>query len=155
MHAISSGRKVFQRLRRAGGGDLKLSSTALDILLEMDGKSNLVQIAEKSGQPITEVQSAVTLLLTQGLIEPVETSEPTVPAAALQRIRVAIVKAIGPVGEFMLEEKAEEMGHTVEGFPLLMLPELVENIAQEIRRPEASLAFKQQMIELIKTLHHK
>ncbi|MCU0540034.1 MAG: hypothetical protein MUF46_09150 [Desulfobacterales bacterium] len=155
MHATLSGRNVFQRLRPAGGGDLKLSSTALDILLELDGKSDLDQIAVRSGQPMTEVRSAVTLLLTQGLIEAVEACEPVVPRAALQRIRAAVINAIGPVGEFMLEEKAEEMGQAIESFPLLMLPELIENIALEIRRPAASLAFKQQMIELIKALNRK
>jgi hypothetical protein len=155
MDEKQSGKKVFRRLRCSGGDDLKLSGTAVNILLEVDGKSNLDQIAVRSGMPFAEVQAAVATLMKQGLIEPVQTAEPVVPVDIFSRIQTFIVKAVGPVGEYLLEEKIEDLGQSIEKFPLHLLPELVEHIAQEIRRPDIALSFKRQMIELIQTLNRQ
>ncbi|MBI5580341.1 MAG: hypothetical protein HY895_14405 [Deltaproteobacteria bacterium] len=155
MDEKQTGRHVFQRLRCSGADDLKLSGTAVNILLEVDGKTNLDKIAVRTGMPLAKVQAAVTTLMEQGLIEQIQTAEPMVPVDTFSKIQAFIVKAIGPVGEYLLEEKTEDMGHSIAKFPLHLLPELVENIAQEIRRPDISLSFKRQMIELIQTLNRQ
>jgi hypothetical protein len=155
MDEKQNGKNVFQRLRCAGADDLKLSGTAVNILLEVDGKSNLDKIATRSGIPLAKVQAAVATLMNQGLIEPVQTAEPMVPVDTFSKIQTYIVKAMGPVGEYLLEEKIEDLGHSIEKFPLHLLPELVENIGQEIRRPDISLSFKRQMIELIQALNRQ
>jgi hypothetical protein len=132
---------------------LKLSGIALNILLDLEGESSLDQIARHSGLTFAEAQAALGMLVKQGLVEAIQPAEPTVPVETFSRIQASIVKALGPVGEFLLDEKMEELGHSIKGFPIHRLPALVEGIAQEIRRPEISLSFKRQMIELIKTLN--
>lgn len=144
---------IFRRGQCSGRVGLKLTGTALNILLEIDGKSNLDQIALRAGLTLPEVQAAVKTLMGQRLIEPVQPSEPMVPAAAFSRIQASIVKAVGPVGDYLLDEKVEDLGHSIEKFPLHLLPELIETIAQDIQRPDISLGFKREMIELIKTLN--
>lgn len=147
------GRKIFRRLQCSGRNGLKLTGTALNVLLELDGKSSLDHVALRSGLAFADIQAAVAILLQQGLIEPVQPVVPMVPAAAISKIQACIIKAVGPVGEFLLDEKMEDLGHSAEKFPLQRLPELVETIAREIQRPDVSLAFKRQMIELIKILN--
>jgi hypothetical protein len=146
-------KKTFRRVRRSGGNDLKLSGIALNILLELDGESSLDQIVLRSGLTHAEAQNALAALVKQGLVEAIEPAEPVIPAEIFSRIQSSIAKALGPVGEFLLDEKMEDLGHSIEEFPIHLLPELVEDIAQEIRRPEISLSFKRQMIELIRTLN--
>jgi len=153
MIGIQPGKKVFRRASCSGKNGLQLTGAALNLLIEIDGKESLDQIASRSGLSPAEVEAAVGSLLEQGLIEPVQTADPIVPAAAFSRIQACIIKAVGPVGEFLLDEKIEDLGHSIEKFPIHLLPELVEIIAREIQRPDNSLAFKRQMIELIKTLH--
>lgn len=147
------GKTIFRRGQCSGRDGLKLTGTALNILLEIDGKSNLDQIALRAGLTFPEVQAAVKMLMEQRLIEPVQPPEPMVPAAAFSRIQASIVKAVGPVGDYLLDEKVEDLGHSIEKFPLHLLPELVETIAHDIQRPDISLGFKREMIELIKTLN--
>jgi predicted transcriptional regulator len=127
---------------------------ALNILLELEGESSLDQIVLRSGLTHAEAQNALAALVRQGLVEAmVEPAEPVVPAEIFSRIQSSIAKALGPVGEFLLDEKIEDLGHSIEEFPIHLLPELVEDVAQEIRRPEVSLSFKRQMIGLIRTLN--
>lgn len=153
MNEKHPGKAIYRRVSCSGKNGLKLTGTALNILLEIDGKADLNQIATRYKLAGTDVQAAITNLLEQGLIEPVRIADPIVPPGAFAKIQAGIVKAVGPVGEFLLDEKVEDLGHSIEKFPIHLLPELVETIAREIQRPDNSLAFKRQMIELIKTLN--
>jgi|APFre7841882724_1041349.scaffolds.fasta_scaffold87669_2 DNA-binding Lrp family transcriptional regulator len=153
MNEKHPGKAIYRRVSCSGKNGLKLTGTALNMLLEIDGKVDLNQIAARSGLAAAEVQAAIANLLEQGLVEPVQIADPIVPAAAFSKIQACIVKAVGPVGDFLLDEKVEDLGHSIEKFPIHLLPELVETIAREIQRPDNSLAFKRQMIELIKTLN--
>lgn len=155
MNVNHTGKNIFRRVRRSGGDDLKLSGTSLNVLLELDGKSNLDQIMQRSGMPYNEVQAGIDALMKQGLIEPVDQAEPIIPIEIFSKIEAAFVKAVGPVGKFLLDENIEDLGHSLEKFPLHLLPELISNIAQEIRRQDISISFKRQMIELIKTLNRQ
>jgi hypothetical protein len=153
MNQNQPGKKLFRRVRCSRGNDLKLSGIALNILLELEGESSLDQIALRSGLAQADAQKALAALVQQGLAEAIEPAEPVVPAEMISRIQSSVNKALGPVGEVLLDEKIEDLGHSIDEFPIHLLPELVEDIAQEIRRPEVSLAFKRQMIEVIRALN--
>jgi hypothetical protein len=45
------------------------------------------------------------------------------------------------------------MGYPVERCPLRLLPQVSDEIASEIRRPEVCTAFRKQMNEMIKALN--
>lgn len=151
MDQDQSGRQIFKRTPNFDDNEVKLlSGTSLKVLLEANGKRSLDQIAQRLNLPLEEVGKAAAELEKQNLLE---LYDPLVPRDILSRIQVLIVKALGPLGEWLLIEKIEMMGYSVERCPLRLLPHLTDEIAPEIRRLEVSTAFRKQMNELINALN--
>jgi hypothetical protein len=143
---------VYQRVRLASTGVLKVSGPALNVLMELDGRRTNADISHHLGVQPSEVDQAVAELVQTGAAEPVNKADPTVPQAVFAKIRDILIKAMGPMAEYLLDDCIEEMGESRSDFPVCQLPELAQRLAKEIKRPEASLAFKKQMIELLKYL---
>jgi len=151
MDQAQSGTQIFTRTTNFDDNEVKLlSGTSLRVLLEASGKRSLEQIAQHLNLPLEEVLNAATELENQNLLE---LYEPLVSEDILSRIQALIVKALGPLGQWLLIEKIEMMGFSVERCPLRLLPRLTDEISPEIRRHEVSTAFKKQMNELINTLN--
>jgi DNA-binding Lrp family transcriptional regulator len=151
MDQNQSGRRISQRTTNFDDNEVKLlSGNSLKVLFEANGKRSLEQIAQRLNLPLEEVGKAAAELEKQKLIE---IYDPLVPRDILTRIQKLIVNALGPLGEWLLIEKIEMMGYSVERCPLRLLSHLADEIALEIRRPEVSTAFRRQVNELINTLN--
>lgn len=145
-----SGNSVYRRKTNFNESDVKLiSGASLRVLLEIDGQRNLEEIGRRLGMPADEVARALRELERQDLVV---LFEPRVPVEWLQRIQGLIVKILGPLGEFVLIEKIEAMGHAAEDFPLRLFPALTDDLCAEIKNPEMAAAFRRRMSELMQTL---
>lgn len=145
-----SGNSIYRRKTNFNESDVKLiSGASLRVLLEIDGKRNLEEIGRRLGMPADEVARAVKELERQELVA---LYEPRVPEEWLQRIQGWIVKILGPLGEFVLIEKIEAMGHAADDFPLRLFPALTDDLCSEIKNPEMAAAFRRRMSELMQTL---
>jgi len=73
-----------------------------------------------AGTPYSELIATVRKLLSAGIISPVEKKEseavksvsviPTVPEEKLEQVRERLVEALGPMGEFLVDETFEDLG---------------------------------------------
>lgn len=144
---------VYQRVRRLSNmGVLKLSGPTLNVLMELDGKRTTAEISRHLGMQPFDVEQAVSELVQTGIAESIKKEEPIVPPPVFTKIRELLLKAMGPMGEYLLDDCIEELQESKERFPVCQLPELGESLAREIKRPEASLGFRQEVIKLIKAM---
>jgi len=73
-----------------------------------------------AGTPYSELVVTVQKLLSAGIVSPVEKKEseavksvsviPTVPEEKLEQVRDRLVEALGPMGEFLIDETFEDLG---------------------------------------------
>ncbi|MEJ5359404.1 MAG: helix-turn-helix domain-containing protein [Desulfobacterales bacterium] len=142
---------VYRRTTNFSESDVKLlSGAALRVLLEIDGKRTLAEIGRRLGMQLDEVAKAIKELEKQELAA---LFEPQVPLELLRRIQGLMVKILGPLGEFVLIEKIEAMGHAVEDFPVRLFPALTDDLCSEIKNPETAHAFRRRMAELMQALN--
>ncbi len=140
---------VYRRTTNFSESDVKLlSGASLRVLLEIDGKRTLEEIGRRLGMQLDEVAKAVKELEKQELVA---LFEPRVPLELLQRIQGLMIKILGPLGEFVLIEKIEAMGHAAEDFPLRLFPALTDDLCAEIKNPEMAQAFRRRVSELLQT----
>ncbi len=72
---ISSGNilaLVFRRVVREDIGEFSLDSNMLRVLMELDGKQNLSEIAKKTNVNMSELRKVMSKLLQLKLVKPVE-----------------------------------------------------------------------------------
>jgi len=53
--------------------------------------------------------------------------------------------ALGPIAQILIEDEVHNLGHELSRFPGHVVAELVDNLAQEIRRKEKKAVFLKMM----------
>jgi hypothetical protein len=79
-------------------------------------------------------------------------ANPLLEQRFLGELRKHIIGAVGPIGEFLVEDIASEMGLSVDAIPISRAPDLIVNLAREIPDEGRRLTFERSMIRLIPKL---
>jgi hypothetical protein len=58
--------------------------------------------------------------------------------------------ALGPIAQVLIEDEVRNLGHEISGFPGHRVAELVDNLAQDIRRKEKKIVFLKMMAAKIR-----
>ena len=61
--------------------------------------------------------------------------------------------AIGPMASIVVEDCAEQMGHSRASIPKDSVPELIERLANEIPDPNRRTKFQEAMLERMRNLY--
>jgi hypothetical protein len=141
---------VYRRLQRDDLGEFAMDSRMLTVLMDLDGKRNLGQIAQSRGISAQALKAVVTRLLDLRLITPVETATTTLDADFISFLRSQLSQAVGPIAEILLEDAAYDLGYDINRFPASQVAELVDYLAREIQRQDKAIAFKQNILHKIR-----
>ena len=130
-------------------GEVSMDAGMVRLLMAVDEQKTIAQVAGEIGMNMATLRQALGKLLEIGLIEQVASVGPVLDQRFLAELRNHIIGAVGPIGEFLVEDIAAEMGLEVSGIPISRAPELIVNLAREVPDEGRRLAFERSMIRLI------
>ena len=142
--------KVFRQVIKNRYHDISLERWLLKVFLEINGKSNVGEIAQKAEMDMVEMRKAISKLLELGLIMQVAPSEPLLDDDFFDYLQIQLSRAVGPIAVVLIEEDIKDMGHNMSDFPSSKAAELVDLLAREIQREEKKALFKLNMVNKIK-----
>jgi DNA-binding transcriptional ArsR family regulator len=150
---ISSGEisfMVFRRVTRDDAGEFSLDGQMLSVLMELDGKKAVSEVAKNTGLSMGRIRQTISSLLKLKLIEPVEEAISTLDKDFFDYLKSQLALAIGPIAEVIIEDIVIDLGHSLSQFPSYRAAELVDLSSREIQREEKRNSFKQNMVKKIR-----
>lgn len=155
MTAVFSGdisRMVLKRSLRADQGEVSLDSQMLQVLMEIDGKKKLGEVAQSLQMSMKDLRTVVQKLHQLKLCEPAQDSMPVLKKDFLDLLSSQLSRAMGPIADVVIEDEIREMGETANRFPAHRAAELVDLLARQILREERKVAFQQAMVKKLREI---
>jgi hypothetical protein len=142
-----------QYFRKTIGKDqdqLTMDADMISLLLVLDENKNISQIAKSAGMAIPQAQEILGKLLKLKLIEPIEKEITYFKPSFFETLKLSLTKAIGPMGEFLIEDTLDSMGLDINAVPIHAGEELIKQLAVEIPQEESRRNFEEEIVPLIK-----
>jgi predicted transcriptional regulator len=143
---------VFKRIVTKDLGKFSLDGQMLSILMEMDGEKDMAAISGKLGMDMETVKRSINSLLKLGIIELFHQRVSNVGKAFFQFLYQQFSLAVGPIARILIEDAVQDLGQTLDRFPVNLIAELVDLLARQIRKEEKGVMFRQNMLKMIKEL---
>ncbi len=141
---------VFKPAVRVDFGKLSLDGQMLSVLMNLDGKRTLGQVAQRTGISFNDISQVITQLINLKLVERLEQAVSIVDQEFIDFIIAKMAIAIGPLGEIIVEDGLDDLGFSKTDFPTMRVAELIILLSQEIQREDQRIEFKQAMLRKIK-----
>jgi hypothetical protein len=141
---------IFKRVNRDDLGEFSMDSRMLGVLMELDGRKSLFEIAHKRGLEVETIRTIISQLMNLKLVTPVDNSAVVIDDDFLNFLQVQLSQTVGPIAEILVEDAIFDLGHTMSDFPANKVAELVDLLSREIQREDKAIAFKQMAINKIR-----
>ncbi|MGB5746198.1 MAG: hypothetical protein WBM69_04405 [Desulfobacterales bacterium] len=128
---------------------VSLDADMIRLLIAIDENKNLYQIAEEVDMGTATFKKALSKLLDQGLIEPVQKDIPVLDQSFIQTLRINLSRAIGPMAEILIEDMAAEMEIDPAAIPVNQAAELIAHLSLEVPDEENQMQFKKSMLAIL------
>ena len=147
MESFSQGipRVVYRKVIHAKEDGFALDRETLRLLDAIDGEKDTVRIAGELGIRPPDLVNRVAWLLDQGIIEPVKKRPLYLDRSFLGTLKAHLARAIGPLGEFIIEEVISDMNLSEDRIPVDRASEFVSYIAHQIPREDRRIRFQKSM----------
>jgi hypothetical protein len=142
--------KVFKPIVKDDLGNFSLDGHMLSVLMALDGKLTLGQVAQKTGLNMANLREAASKLFKLNLIAAVASATRSIDKDFVDYLITELSLAIGPLAEVIVEDGVEDLGYSLHNFPTHRAAELVNLLSQEIQRDQKKSEFKQNMVQKIK-----
>ncbi len=139
----------YRKVIRKDNDAVSLDADMIRLLIAIDEKKNLYQIAEEVDMGTATFKKALSKLLGQGLIEPVQKDIPVLDHAFIKTLQINLSLAIGPMAEILIEDMAEEMEIDPEAIPVHQAAELIAHLSLEVPDEENRMQFKKAMLAIL------
>jgi Mn-dependent DtxR family transcriptional regulator len=136
---------VFKRVVRQDIGEFPLDHQMLSVFMELDGKAPLGAVAQKTGLNMSSMREITAKLMQNGLVEKVDLKIVMLDKDFFDYLMAHLSLAVGPVAQVLIEDEVENLGYELSRFPGHRVAELIDNLAQEIRRQEKKNVFLKMM----------
>ncbi len=141
---------VFKRVVRQDIGEMPLDHQMLSVFMEMDGKAPLDTVAQKTGVNMSSMREIIAKLMQNGLVEKVAQEIVMLDKDFFEYLVAHLSLAIGPIAQVLIEDEVENLGYELSRFPGHCVAELIDNLAQEIRREAKKNVFLKMMATKIR-----
>lgn len=156
---VPSSNAVY-RLASRPSADVQLRAEDWSVLTQLDGEKTVMDIAEASQLNELFTSKIICRLYELGLIElvSIQMSEPQMAVDYVEdrfvsMVETELMQAIGPMASIVVDDAAEQMGHSRSAIPMDMVPELIERLANEIPDPARRTKFQEAMLDRMKDLY--
>jgi len=141
---------IFKPSVRNDLGDFSLDRQTLVVFMELDGKTTLGTLAQKAGLNLGTMREVVSSLLQLGLVEKVENVFVPADPDFFDYLADQLSLAVGPIAQVLIEDELYNFGYDPIQFPAQRVKELVDKLADEIRRDEKRSIFMENMTKTIR-----
>ena len=141
---------VFKRVVRQDIGEFPLDHLMLSVFMELDGKAPLGAVARKTGLNMSSMREIIARLMQNGLVEKEDQKIIMLDKDFFEYLLAHLSIAVGPIAQVLIEDEVENLGCELSQFPGHRVDELIEKLAQEIRREEKKIVFLKMMAKKIR-----
>ncbi len=148
---------VFSLSRDNSPSDVTLRSAEWAVITQLDGHKTIEEIADSLAFSLDEAILLFSGLYSKGLVDFVsadKVKQSLVPIDFFKKVENELVRIIGPVANFVIDDVLWAMDEKKETFQTDKIAELIEAITEEIPDDTKKLAFQKQMLDLIKEVDH-
>jgi len=145
-------RLVLKRTVRADLGEVSLDSQMLQVMMELDGRKTLGQVAQSLNVNLKNLRAIISRLYQLRLCETATESMPMLGRDFFGILSSELSRAMGPIADVVIEDEISEMGEKPNRFPAHRAAELVDVLARQILREERKVAFQQAMVKKLREL---
>jgi len=139
----------YRKVIRKNNDAVSLDADMIRLLIAIDENKNLYQIAEEVDMGTAPFKKALSKLLNQGLIEPVQKDIPVLDQSFIETLRINLSRAIGPMAEILIEDMAEEMEIDSSAIPVNQAAELIAHLSLEVPDEDNRMQFKKSMLSIL------
>ena len=139
----------YRKVIRKNNDAVSLDADMIRLLIAIDENKNLYQIAEEVDMGTATFKKALSKLLNQGLIEPVQKDTPVLDQSFIETLRINLARAIGPMAEILIEDMAEEMEIDPSAIPVNQAAELIAHLSLEVPDEDNRMQFKKSMLAIL------
>jgi hypothetical protein len=151
---------AIYRLAARPSADVQLRAEDWSVLTQLDGEKTILDIAEASQLNELFTSKIICRLHELGLIElvAIQVAEAAplvdyVEESFIHRVESDLMQAIGPMASIVVDDCAEQMGHSRASIPKDAVPELIERLANEIPDPMRRNKFQEAMLDRMRDLY--
>jgi hypothetical protein len=137
---------VFKRVVRQDIGEFPLNHQMLSVFMALDGKAPLGAVARKTGLNMSSMREIIAKLMQNGLVE----KEDKKIIDFFDYLVAHLSLAVGPIAQVLIEDEVETLGYELSRFPGHRVAELIDKLAQEIRRDDKKDVFLKMMAAKIR-----
>ncbi|HEX2865078.1 MAG TPA: DUF4388 domain-containing protein [Deinococcales bacterium] len=120
----------------------QVTAQAIPLVAQLNGQNTLEAAAARLGRPLDEVLSLAEKLLAAGVVTE-SRAERLVPPGFIADLAQALVHAIGPIGEIVLDDTLADLHLQPDTVPLSKAPVIVNTVVKELKRPAQRQEFDQ------------
>ena len=113
--------------------------------MELDGKAPLGVVARKTGLNMSSMREIIARLMQNGLVQKEDQQIVMLDKDFFEYLVAQLSLALGPIAQILIEDEVENLGYELSQFPGHRVDELIEKLAQEIRREEKKKVFLKMM----------
>lgn len=150
---IAQAQVTYRKTGLKSAADLNLSSSDWMVLTQVNGNQTIEEIADTAAMNIEQVIAIMENLFNLGLIElySAEKKEENILGPKFfENIENMLIKIIGPVAPFVIDDVLLEAGLNKSKFPSLKVAEFVELLSDEIHDEQKKVQFQSEMLNIIK-----
>jgi hypothetical protein len=126
-----------------------LDGRTLEVLLALDGRKTVQEIASQTGLNIIHFRECLAKLWKLGLVECLDASGPLMNGTFFDSLKTALIQLVGPMGEVLLEDVLSDMGLSKAKTPVTRAGDLIDRLAEQIPDPAMGNKFRQAMVKKI------
>ena len=139
----------FRKVIRDEMGRVSLEPQMVRLLVTIDESKPIGTTARELGINLASLRETLQKLLRLGLVERVENTGAVLNGSFVAGLREQMARAVGPMGEVLIEETLDEMRLSISRIPAHLGAELIGNLARQIPREEKRIEFQKAMIQKI------
>jgi hypothetical protein len=146
------GKTYFRKITRMDSSEVRLDADMIRLLIAIDEKKELAQIAGEVGMDPDTLKATLSKLLELKLIEPVQKDASYLSEEFLDALKINLSRIIGPMAEILIEDAAGELNLSLHEIPKEQAAELISSISLEIPDDQSRIQFKKLMLNELKRL---
>ena len=126
-----------------------MTGDMIRLLTALDGHKNMAQISRELGMNLAALRSAMTKLREAGLVETADNQVPLVDRTFVESLRRQMTLAVGPMGDFIIEDIMGQMSLEWNHIPVHRAAELVGYLAREIPDEARRAEFQKTLLKIV------
>ena len=142
----------FRKTDLATSGNVSFDQNMLKLLFAIDENKTIAEIVKETKLDPTDFKLNLVKLYKLKLIEKVEKEVEYIDTKFLNNVRNTLVQLLGPLGEVLMDDAADEMSTERSKIPNALIAEYLMTIADEIPSEKQKTEFKKNMLGEIKAM---